>query len=105
MSDCNICCEKYNKTNHKRIVCPYCESVICRTCAMAYYTNNTNDMHCMSCKHGWLDEFIQNSFTKIAYNTVYKKNQLHIMLEQEKSLLPATQNAACLLYTSPSPRD
>lgn len=93
MDTCGICCDTYNKSTRKPIECPYCNNVLCRECVMAYYTSNNEEMHCMSCKKVWLDEFIQDQFHKTTYNRVYKTHQTQLFLEREKSLLPSTQNA------------
>ena len=90
-TECNVCCEKYNQKNHKRIDCPYCDFNSCRECTQKYITSTANDAHCMSCKVAWAREFIMDSCTRKFCNGEYKTHRETILLEREKCLLPQTQ--------------
>ena len=90
-SECNVCCERYNLKNHKRIDCPFCDFNSCRACTQRYITSTSNDAHCMSCKTAWPREFIVDSCTKKFCTTEYKSHREMILLEREKCLLPQTQ--------------
>lgn len=91
MSDCAICCEKFNLKNHKKVNCPFCDYITCRTCVQTYLTGSSNDPHCMSCKHEWNREFVDLSCTKVWRNNDYKTHRETILLEREKCYLPQAQ--------------
>lgn len=91
MSDCGICCEKFNLKNHKKVDCPFCDFEACRSCVQTYLTGTSNDPHCMSCKHEWNREFIDQSCTKVWRNKEYKVHRETILLEREKCYLPQAQ--------------
>lgn len=45
----------------------------------------------MSCKIPWDSELILSSFTKVFFQTEYRKHREKVLFEHEKSLMPATQ--------------
>ncbi len=89
--ECHICCEKFNKSNHKNIDCGFCDLNCCRTCVQSYLLSTSNDAHCMKCKHEWNREFIFAGCTKTFCNKEYKNHREVILFEREKCLLPETQ--------------
>ena len=91
MSDCGICCETYNRSNHKKVICPFCDFSSCRTCIKTYLTSIINDPHCMNCKKGWNREFVDQSCTKVFRNKDLKTHRENILFEREKCLFPQTQ--------------
>ena len=91
MDDCVICCETFNKSNHKKIDCQFCDYSICRTCVQTYLTSTSNDPHCMSCKRAWGREVIDKNCTKVYRNTTLKTHRETILLERERCLLPEAQ--------------
>lgn len=54
---------------------------------------STTSIHasCMGCKKTWTREFLVNTMPVTWINTTFKKHQESMMMDQEKSLLPATQ--------------
>ena len=88
--DCEVCCEKLNASNRKRVTCctASCTFKVCRVCAMHYLLNNTANPHCMACKIGWNREFMDQMFTKKFLTTEYKTHRENVLLEREKSMLP-----------------
>ena len=94
MADCSICCETFNLQNHKKVSCPFCDFEICRTCIQRYLLDSANDPHCMSCKHVWNREFIDQSCTKVFRNKSLKSHRENVLFEREKSYLPETQEVA-----------
>ena len=91
MTDCTICCEKINKTNHSKVSCNYCELESCRRCVQKYLTEITTDAHCMQCKNIWNREFIDSACTKHFRNTNLKNHRENILFEREKCFLPDAQ--------------
>lgn len=92
MTTCNICTEKYNKTNHSPIECLYCQFTACRSCCETYLTNERTPK-CMNneCEKTWTRKFLVAQFTKKFINTNWKAILEALGLEREKALLPATQ--------------
>lgn len=90
---CEICCENFNKSNHKHAACQYCNYDVCTTCAETYLLGTTQDAHCMNdqCKKAWNPEFLSSIFTKKFVGGTYKKRREELLFERERSLLPETQ--------------
>ena len=91
MTDCTICCEKFNLTCHKKVSCNYCELECCRKCIQKYLTDITTDAHCMQCKNIWNREFIDSACTKHFRNKELKNHRENILFEREKCFLPDAQ--------------
>ena len=91
MVDCEICCEKFNLQNHKKVECAFCDYKSCRTCVQRYLTSTINDPHCLSCKKEWNREFVDANCTKTFCNKELKQHRENILLEREKSFLPQAQ--------------
>ena len=90
MTTCDICCD-YKTTF---IVCSYCKFQACETCIQKFIEDRPREPLCMKCGNIWSREFVLE-------NIVDKKWFLqHIgkyILEQEKMLLPETQEEASLI--------
>lgn len=97
--DCPICCNKYNKVKHKRIVCPYCPSEGCRKCFQQHILNESSSV-CFNkdklngefvCQKQWTREFIVKSFTQSWVAKEWSEMVKTNYFEREKVLLPETQ--------------
>jgi hypothetical protein len=88
---CDICCESFNKLNHKRVDCSFCDLKSCRNCCQYYLLSVKEDPHCMKCKHEWNREFIDNFCTVKFRNTEYRIHRENVLFDIEKSLMPSTQ--------------
>lgn len=93
IKECLICCEKFNKSDHKPSLCQYCNYEACTSCAETYLIGTTQDAHCMNpdCKKAWSYEFMTGIFTKKFITSTYKKRREDLLFERERSLLPETQ--------------
>lgn len=89
--ECTVCCERFNKSNRKCVGCAYCEFQVCTACARQYLLQSLQDPHCMNCKRGWNYEFMCSNFTQKFMNEDWKKHRENMLLEREKSMLPAAQ--------------
>lgn len=87
---CNICVEKFNKTNHCKVTCK-CDYEACRSCIKTYLLDKTEDAHCMSCKVGWNRAFISMSFEKSFMQKSFRNHREQILIERELGMLQATQ--------------
>ena len=88
---CGVCCEPFNKTNHKKVCCPFCDFESCRTCCQTYLLSTSEDPHCMSCKKVHNREFVDMFCTKRFRNNEYKKHREQILFERELVRMPETQ--------------
>lgn len=91
MNDCGICCEKFNKLSHKKIECPSCEYMTCRSCTQKYILSTHDNPHCMKCKILWNREFIDSFCTKYFRNTELRRHRENVLFTKEKMLMPQTQ--------------
>jgi len=91
MGNCDVCCEKFNKINHKKVECPFCDLVSCRTCSSRYLLSISDDPHCMGCKNLWNREFVDTWCTQYFRNTELRRHREDILFEREKIQMPETQ--------------
>ena len=91
-TECAICVEKFNKSNHKQVVCGYCEFDACRECCKTYMLSSPA-AKCMNpkCEGEWSLDFIVENFTKKFVSTDLKKHKEDLLFDQERALLPETQ--------------
>lgn len=90
--ECEICVERYNKSNRLPVVCPYCQYSSCRKCCETWLLNETNT-RCLnsSCGKEWSRQYVATTFTKTFMCNEYKKHRESVLFDQERALLPATQ--------------
>ena len=91
MENCDVCCEKFNKINHKKVECPFCDLVSCRACSSRYLLSISDDPHCMGCKNLWNREFVDTWCTRYFRNTELRRHRETILFEREKARMPETQ--------------
>ena len=89
--DCQICCEKLNKSTRLPVKCNYCEFTNCRSCFQRYLLDSNIDAHCMNCKKIFTRDFLTDNCTNLFITKNLKTHRENILLYREKSLLPATQ--------------
>lgn len=95
MSECSICIVKYNKSTRKPIKCKECSFEICLTCTKTVFKNSEKSSPCCAnCNKEFDDDFIADNFPKSYINNELKKIQENVLFEEEKQLLPATQEFA-----------
>lgn len=94
--ECNICCDKYNKTSRKLIRCDYdkCGYEACFSCVKRYFLDTTEKPHCMNCKKEWTREILVDKLPSTFINKDLKQHRENLLYEIEKGLLPATQPSA-----------
>lgn len=92
MTTCGICDEKFNKTAHSHVCCPYCSFDACRKCCETYIVEKTVAT-CMnnSCNKEWTRKFMVSAFTGAFISHQWKQVREKVLLDKEKALLPATQ--------------
>ena len=89
-SDCSVCCEKYNLSKHKSVICPFddCNFTSCKSCVRTYLLGTTNDPHCMSCKKSWEHDFLITNLNRAFCDKDYKNHRKELLVEREISKLP-----------------
>lgn len=92
--ECQVCCERLNKSDHSRVSCGYCEFIQCSSCAEKYLLDTPNDPHCMNCKTGWNRDRLNVNFSKKFVNKTFKQRRENLLFERERALMPATQPLA-----------
>lgn len=88
--ECQICIEKYNKTNRARVKCT-CGFECCRQCAKTYLLDRHEDPCCMSCKTKWNRKFLVDNFEKVFMAKTYKNYREDLLFERELGMLQGTQ--------------
>jgi hypothetical protein len=89
---CNICCDKFNRSNRIKLNCYYCNYLACRNCCEKYILSQlipkciNND-----CGKEWSRKFLRENFTARFLNTKYKSHLENILFNREISLMPTTQ--------------
>lgn len=93
MSECNICCEKYNIKVRTKINCEYCNFEACKVCYKKYLIDSKKTK-CMSnkCPNEWSLHFLYKNFTKSWINQEYKKIISQKYFDHEMMLMPVTQH-------------
>jgi hypothetical protein len=89
---CTVCYDPFTKQPHKKqAACPYCDIQACTTCTQTYLINTFEDPHCMGCRKAWSREVLDTILLTTWINGDYKKHRENILLDREKSRLPAAQ--------------
>ena len=88
---CEVCCDGFNRSSRSKITCPYCPFSACSGCTERYLLETTQDAHCMACRKSWSREILVDNFTQKFVSRDYKNRRESLLLEREKSLMPATQ--------------
>ena len=91
MSQCGVCCEPFNKSSRLEVECRYCDFRPCSTCSERYLLETAEDAHCMNCRKGWTREALVDNFSQKFVSRTYKSRREELLLERERSLMPATQ--------------
>jgi hypothetical protein len=89
---CAICIEPFTKQPHrKQAACPYCDVKACVKCTQTYLLNTQDDPHCMGCRKAWSREVLDSLLLSTWLNGDYKKHRENVLLDRERSRLPAAQ--------------
>lgn len=97
LTNCSICDEKFNKSNHKPVVCKGCDedTIACKSCVKRYMlTSITLLPKCMNCRTEWSDEFVAQSIDRSFLVGEYKTHLRDVVFEREMSKMPDTMPLA-----------
>ena len=94
-TECMVCYEKFNLSNHKPIVCEFgnCKNKVCRDCIRTYLLNCSTEPHCMACKRSWTPAFLIG-LNKNWLKDTYRVHREKLLCDIEISKLPETMEAA-----------
>lgn len=87
MTDCSVCCNKYNKSINAVVTCGTCDYQSCKKCVRTYLLGSANQAHCMNCKVMWNHKFLIDNLNRSFVDTEYKKSRSTIILDEHKSKL------------------
>ena len=93
MSDCDVCCETFNKMDRIPVQCiNQCGLNVCRKCVDTFIVSNSpQEPVCMKCKHVWTEEFLATQMTKVFMTKKLKPLLAQRMFEVEQMRFPETQ--------------
>ena len=96
MTECPICCDKYNKSTRKQINCESssCDFCACKECVRTYLTTTLDDPGCMKCKRAWSQRFLAENLNKSFVTGDLKKYRVTILADREMSRLQESMEAA-----------
>lgn len=96
-SECQICAEKFNKSNRKPIECIICDGdpkpLCCSHCFSRFLLNSPTDPTCMFCKREITMDFIYQNSTK-TFIQEYNNYRFEMKFGIEQSRLPESQEEA-----------
>ena len=100
MTECPVCCEKYNQQLRACVSCPNgeCTFSACKTCIRTYIMNSTSDPHCMSCRKTWDQDFIIINLNRSFYENTYKTHRKNLLFDREQSKIPDTMNDVARIH-------
>lgn len=91
LKECQVCCENFNKSSNKPVVCPYdsCAYYACISCVRTYLLENPQSAaHCMACKKPFNNLFLVQNLAKCWVNDTYLPQVSLILTEMELARLP-----------------
>lgn len=88
---CGICHEKFGARLRVPIACVGCDDIACSKCVEQYILNTFEDPKCMFCSRVWTDEFVRANMTASFVSSKLARHREKVLLDREKSMLPATQ--------------
>ena len=93
MSTCPVCCDPYTTIARKPVACAACPYLPCLRCTSSFLLSIKVDAHCMNCRAPWNRAFLDSKMTRGFLEGDYKRHRQALLLDRERSLLPATQPA------------
>ena len=94
---CSICCDGFNASNRKPVVCPFesCAKTACRSCYQTFLCGDDVSVpKCLFCNTQFTHSQLQHlGLTKSFLAGEFAKHQQDILFAQEQAMLPAAQAA------------
>ena len=89
---CVVCCDT-KLTQRTRSRCRLCDFECCRTCLKQYLLSLNDDPQCMNCRKGMTHEMLLECLPRTWVDKEYRRHREDVLLDQQKALIPATQEA------------
>jgi hypothetical protein len=93
-TECNICCEDYNKSDHKKITCSHCAYESCVSCNKRVILESIHEPHCINCRKTWSLDFMNRNFTQAFITKEYRTNRENVYFKEEETHFPGLLAAA-----------
>lgn len=91
METCSVCVETFNKSNRKKVTCPFCQYESCALCTKTFILSDVNAPHCMNCNKAWSRYFLSTVFSIGFLNKEYRNARADMLFQLERSTMPDTQ--------------
>ena len=90
MAECQICCERFNKSTKAPITCEYsdCGYVVCKSCVRTYLTTTSADPCCMRCNKQFSMVFMYKNLNRSFVSKEYRNHRSQLLLHRAMSQLP-----------------
>ena len=88
---CPICADAYTSVVRKAVECNQCHKKACVKCVETYMCSSLEDPHCMHCRTSWPRTFLNTVCSNTFLNKTYFAHRQTVLLNREKSFLPAYQ--------------
>lgn len=88
---CPICADAYTSVVRKEVECNQCHKKACVKCVETYMCSSLEDPHCMHCRTSWPRTFLNTVCSNTFLNKTYYTHRQTVLLNREKSFLPAYQ--------------
>jgi hypothetical protein len=93
MDICQICVSPFTKCLRSPVKCIFCDFEACKQCVQTFIqTLSVEDPYCMNpaCKAVWNRQFLVDNLPKMWINDAYVRHRENVILDRERSLIPAT---------------
>ena len=90
-ASCPICADAYTSVVRKEVECNQCHKKACVKCVETYMCSSLEDPHCMHCRTSWPRTFLNTVCSNTFLNKTYFAHRQTVLLNREKSFLPAYQ--------------
>ena len=90
--DCGVCCHAFTDVVRRCTACPYCRFPACMLCVQRHLLSSLADPRCMApdCHKAWPRDYLDASLPRAWINTKFRDHRRAVLLDRERSLLPAT---------------
>ena len=91
---CSVCSDTYTAVIRRKVSCKFCKADTCTKCIEQYLLGRHEDAHCLHCRVNYTDVTLQDICTKTYLHDTYFKHRQEVLINRERAMLPALQDAA-----------
>lgn len=88
-TECTVCCESYNKSDRKKIMCHHCAYESCTSCNKRVLLESVHEPHCINCRKAWSLDFMTKNFTHAFITKEYRANRENVYFKEEETHFPS----------------